>query len=1067
MIKQFVKLVTFRAYQEKLLEQVSIRIPNQWQASKALLAGLAAKMTAKTILFITSMGQEPIYLTDLYNFEALNLLELPSWEVLASQNIEPSPDIVGERAKTLEALLHPPASSAQVIVTNVQALLTMVIPQNQFQRQAIHLKKGVEKSLQELIEHLGHLGYLRVKLVSDKGEFAVRGGIIDIFPSTETQPVRIEFFGDEIESMRAFDPVHQVSVSLVNTLSIYATKELESLKSNQENSSIFSYLPKDTIIFIDNPVDLKHKYQELAQFFEVNNNLLLSWSELIEKLSFFQKVIFQDEHSTAFFKKVENLEIPIKKFDEVFPAKTKIVHQENQTYLVRLPQLGFKDYHFHYLCQGESEEKMLKDQMLSVYQTIPENVLFESGHWSSGWVLPKEHKAYISSAEITQRYIIKRKKQRSSYHSAPIEFMELEVGDYVVHLQHGIGKYLGCERRKNHLGVETDYLNLEYAEAARLYVPLDQSHFVSKYVGSKHETPKLHQLGGKSWLKTKVQTERAIVDYASELLNMYAERALKSGVVYPSDSEDVSLFEREFPYKETDDQIQAINAIKEDFTSSKPMDRLICGDVGYGKTEVAMRAAFKAVVDGGCQVAVLVPTTILAMQHYETFAQRMSNFPINIAEMSRFVSSKKQKEYLAGIKSGAVDIVIGTHRIISKDIEFKNLGLIIIDEEQRFGVRAKEHLRSMKVGVDCLTLSATPIPRTLYMSLVGARDISLINSPPQDRLPIQTSMIEEDPKLIKEAILREISRDGQVYIIHNRVISIYRLAEKIQGWLPNVRIVVAHGQMHADDLDQVFHAFKNKEADILIATTIIESGVDIPNANTIIIDRADQYGLADLYQLRGRVGRWNRKAYAYFVLPRNKVVQEIAQKRLNALIENSGYGGGMKIAMRDLEIRGAGEILGTSQSGHISAIGFHLYCKLLKRTILSMQGKAPKTIIETKVEFPIDARIPDSYVPDLSIRMELYQRLGEAYSIQDLEVIFKEMIDRFGRALDPVVWLYHLLRFKIVASARQFTEIIYHKNYFSAKQRIKGKIIEHEVPYILAKEPALFEEEMIKLIKQL
>ena len=468
------------------------------------------------------------------------------------------------------------------------------------------------------------------------------------------------------------------------------------------------------------------------------------------------------------------------------------------------------------------------------------------------------------------------------------------------------------------------------------------------------------------------------------------------------------------------------------------MDRLVCGDVGYGKTEVAMRAAFKAVVDGRKQVAVLVPTTVLATQHYENFVERFSNFPITIGVLSRFRTAKQIKETLEGIKNGTVDVVVGTHRVISEDVQFKDLGLIIIDEEQRFGVKAKEHLKRMKVGVDCLTLSATPIPRTLYMSLVGARDMSVISTPPQDRLPITTVITEPNDIVIKNALLRELARDGQAYIIHNRVESIFEYASHIQELLPKARIVVAHGQMHSDEIDLVFHMFKNGQADILVATTIVENGIDIPNANTIIVDRADRFGMADLYQLRGRVGRWNRRAYGYLLVPRVHLLPDIVRKRLEALASSSGYGGGMKVAMRDLEIRGAGNILGMEQSGQVSTIGFHLYCKLLKRAMLAMQGKAPAIVADTKIEFLVDARIPEEYVHEPHLRMEIYQRLGEAISLEDVETIWTEIKDRFGIPPEAAVWLYHLTRIRAVASQRGY--VLLKQDKFSLTlEKQKGK----------------------------
>jgi transcription-repair coupling factor (superfamily II helicase) len=498
-------------------------------------------------------------------------------------------------------------------------------------------------------------------------------------------------------------------------------------------------------------------------------------------------------------------------------------------------------------------------------------------------------------------------------------------------------------------------------------------------------------------------------------------------------------FEEEFPFVETQDQLEAVAAIKKDMESSKAMERLVCGDVGYGKTEVAMRAAFKAVVDGRKQVAILVPTTVLAMQHYENFVERMANFPINVAVISRFCTTKERNDAIEGVANGTVDILIGTHRIISGDVLFKDLGLVIIDEEHRFGVKAKEHLKRIKVGVDCLSLSATPIPRTLYMSLVGARDMSVINTPPQDRLPIKTIITEPNDNIIKNALLRELSRDGQAYYIHNRVESLPEVAGHIKTLLPAARVATVHGQMKSDEVDMVFHAFKSGKIDILVATTIVESGIDIPNANTILIDRADHIGLSDLYQLRGRVGRWNRRAYAYFLVRRLHAVPEITRKRLNALAESTGYGGGMKLAMRDLEIRGAGDILGTEQSGQVAAVGFHFYCKMLKRTIKALQGEMPEGLAETKVDFAYDARFSEEYINEPSLRMELYQRLGEAMSWEDVDGIWEEVVDRFGTPPDTAQWLYHMTRIRVVAAKRGYTQVVVNKNSLVSTKKIGEK----------------------------
>ena len=523
-------------------------------------------------------------------------------------------------------------------------------------------------------------------------------------------------------------------------------------------------------------------------------------------------------------------------------------------------------------------------------------------------------------------------------------------------------------------------------------------------------------------------------------------------------------FEEEFPYPETEDQLRAISEIKQDMCSAKAMDRLLCGDVGYGKTEVAIRAAFKAVYDGKKQVAVLVPTTVLTLQHFETFCERMRNHPIVVKAISRFHSAKEVRETVQGIKEGTVDILIGTHRLLSKDVIFKDLGLIIIDEEQRFGVRAKEHLKALKVGVDCLTLTATPIPRTLYLSLLGARDISVVNTPPQDRLPIKTILTERDPTVITNGLLRELSRDGQAYFIHNRVESIDLISSELGKLLPQAKIVTGHGQMPGDELDTVFYAFKKGEADILVATTIVENGIDIPNANTIFIDRADQFGLSDLYQLRGRVGRWNRPAYAYLLVPRLKELPEIARKRLYALLEAQGYGAGMKTAKRDLEIRGAGDPLGEEQSGELSIIGFHLYCKLVSRAIDALKKQQDPSFLETKMEFPYDARLPEDYIPEISLRLEMYHRLGDATTPEEVDALFNELKDRFGTPPIPTLWLYHLARLRTFAASLRYTLLKFNSYTLEAERLTSKGPLKRTYPLKSPKSPADLEKQTISLI---
>lgn len=671
----------------------------------------------------------------------------------------------------------------------------------------------------------------------------------------------------------------------------------------------------------------------------------------------------------------------------------------------------------------------------------------------------------IPNPEITNRNRIRRQKWRSTHHTTASEFHQLEPGDMVVHYHSGIGQFLGMEKQINLQGVESEFLAIQYADTSKLFVPLSQAYLVSRYIGSSETPPSLSQLGSKKWQNSRQSAQAQIVGYANDLLHMYAEREAHGGFQYSTDSDYMLNFERDFPYQETQDQLLAITDIKQDMMSQKAMDRMICGDVGYGKTEVAMRAAFKAVADGQKQVAVLVPTTVLAMQHFENFSKRMSGFPIKIDVVSRFRTPKQVKETLKQVEDGAIDILIGTHRLLSKDVLFKNLGLIVIDEEQRFGVRSKEHLKKMKVGVDCLTLSATPIPRTLYMSLVGARDMSVINTPPQDRLPVRTIIAETEEEVITGALQRELARGGQAFFIHNRVESIYAKAAMIQKLVPGARIGIVHGQMDADDIDPIFHNFKQGNLDILFATTIVENGIDIPNANTILIDRADTLGLSDLYQLRGRVGRWNRAAYAYFLIPKKAVLPELTRKRLNALVEAGGYGGGMKIAMRDLEIRGAGDLLGVQQSGQVSSIGFHLYCKLLKRAIDALKKQRVITFEETKLEFPIDARIPEFYIHEVSIRMELYHRLGEAATYQEADELLAEMKDRFGTPPPPVLWLYHMTRIRTFASINRFTLLKLAPTFLLAEQQ-KGKTSEKK-SFPMPKKIHTPKELEIQIIEQL
>lgn len=1079
--------------EEVLRKQESLLIEELWNAPKALLASLAQRVTGKHILVLTGASQEEVRLYhDFAFFTQRPIVDFPAWETLPSDEIPPSVDIVGERYKTLRQIST--SEEPYIILTSLQACLQKLIPPDQFKEAHLTLKVGDTISFEELTEKLTAIGYCRQGVASDKGEFAVRGGIVDIFPISSPDPYRIEFWGDEIESMRTYDPVGQKSVLPVKSLEITPAQEMELLKKHSSKSSILDYLGPETIVIFDDLLALEDRYSNLvnlggtasALFSSIDDFLeqvkplqKIYWTQqLIEELSevrvmekmqggfYSQKALYQisfqmfNQELTA--RRWQHPFVPIAQF--LLPELPEGQEAKGEEIILALSKLSHAAYQLDVLCETELEQKSFLDRVQSANVTLPKQTAIHFGYLSSGFVLPDMQLMLLPMTEITQRYKIRRQKQRSTYHTVQSEMNEIAPGEMIVHLNHGIGRYLGLERRPDHNGVMTEFFQVEYADKATLYVPINQAHFISKYVGATEELPRMHTLGSSRWKKVRETTEKAIVGYAKDLLQLYAQRSVKQGFACAPDGPDMQSFEEDFPYVETDDQLAAIAAVKQDLMAESSMDRLICGDVGYGKTEVAMRAAFKAVVDGRKQVAVLVPTTVLAMQHYDSFVERMRHFPITIGVLSRFRSPKEVRETIKKIEEGSIDIVVGTHRLISEDVVFKDLGLIIIDEEQRFGVKAKEHLKKIKLNADCLTLSATPIPRTLYMSLSGVRDMSVINTPPQDRLPISTIICEPNEHVIRNALLRELSRDGQAFVIHNRVETIYETADNIKRLLPQARIVVGHGQMHADELDQVFHAFKSGQADILVATTIIENGIDIPNANTILIERADHFGLADLYQMRGRVGRWNRRAYAYFLVKNLHRMPEISRKRLNALAESSGYGGGMKLAMRDLEIRGAGNMLGTEQSGHVAAIGFHLYCKLLNRTVKALQGKAPVNVCDTKLEFFIDARLPEEYVNEVSLRMEFYQRLGEAVSWEEVDVIWEELKDRFGEPPEPAIALYHLTRIRVFGSLNGYTLLRFEKYTLTAEQRKEGQPVVRKI--LIGKSPGPQDLE-INIIKAL
>ena len=1086
-----------KTLQQLISEGYSILAEELWDSPKALIATASQEICNKNILIITGQAQEESrLLQDLKYFSKVPICDFPSWETLPGEKIAPSPDVVGDRYQVLQTLCA--TENKQIVVSSLQACLQKLIPRSALNKLQVHLCAGQELAFTQLVEQIIEMGYTRCTVASDKGEFAVRGGIIDVYPVSSPDPVRIEFWGDEIESLRIYDPIAQTSIEKIDNVHITPGKELEFLNEQQQLETILDYLGPETIVIFDDLLAIEDRYASLKS---LSNNKSQSFLEIeeflddvskltkiyfteqtIDQLSNIQLLAWNDESSFSSSKKLYPIEFQMFKrslnavrwlspFQRITDTCfIDLALEKDPSYgdflLLALQNHLDPECHLEFLCDSDLEQQQLQKRLQELGIQLSNPSSFSKGYLSSGYYLPDISYCLLPNTEITQRHKIRRQKQRSTYHSTPSEAYELSNGDAVVHLNNGIGVFHGITKKTSTEGVTEEFFQIEYADQAQLFVPLNQSHLVSKYVGTKDSRPNLHKLGSSKWKRAKASTEKAIMGYASDLLKLSAERELKGGIQYASDSELLQQFEQSFPFVETEDQIAAIQDIKKDMCSTLCMNRLVCGDVGFGKTEVAMRAAFKAVVDGGMQVAVLVPTTVLAMQHYETFKERMKHFPVQVEVLSRFRKPKETKLALEKTASGSVDILIGTHRLLSKDVYFKNLGLVIIDEEQRFGVRSKEHLKKVRSNVDCLTLSATPIPRTLYMSLVGARDMSVICTPPQERLPIKSILTESSDAIIRQAILRELNRDGQVFVIHNRVESIDHFANKIQQLVPQAKVVVAHGQMASNNIDSIFHQFKEGEADILVATTIVENGIDIPNANTILIDQADCFGLSELYQLRGRVGRWNKRAYAYLLTRKGKLIAVDSKKRLDALLEASGFGAGFKLAMRDLEIRGAGNILGVEQSGHVSSIGFHLYCKLLKRTIATLKGQLPSCLTDTRIEFPITAHIPESYISESSLRMSIYQRLGEAVSWEEVKQVGVELKDRFGPPPKSIIWLYHLTRIKVFGSRNGFTLIKWSSGTLIMERKLGKDSASAKVPLKPTKKPKELEDLVIHHCKK-
>jgi transcription-repair coupling factor (superfamily II helicase) len=809
--------------------------------------------------------------------------------------------------------------------------------------------------------------YERAASVERPGEYAIRGGIIDLFPLTADRPVRAELAGYRVESLREFEVATQASLAPVDRFEVSLIPE-----DAPDSATLLDYLPEKAVVVLKEPaeMDLRNpKWQE--GYHELARRAVLSLSALPQP-------------------DAENLRIvSLQRFSGV------LAHVERELEAVRRKRTVI-------FCANEGEEKRLRE-------LVKGPVEIRRGRLSAGFIFEDQQSVFIPNHQLFNRYRLRRSARHAD--TRPIDtLLEIERGDIVVHLTHGIGRFVGIERRKNQ-----EFMVLEYAGSARVFVPVTSLDLVQKYVGGSETPPPLSTLGGDRWAQAKLRAEQAVEKLAKDLLQVQALREMELGMAFPPDAEWQREFEAAFPYEETEDQLEVAGQISADMRSPRPMDRLVCGDVGYGKTELAMRAAFRCAV-ANRQVAVLVPTTVLAQQHLQTFRERMADYPVRIESLSRFKSKAEQKKILKAVAAGAVDIVIGTHRLVQADVRFKDLGLVIIDEEQRFGVEHKEFLKKVRATVDVLTLTATPIPRTLHMSLLGIRDISSLLTPPQDRLAIRTEIQPYDERRIREAILHELERGGQIYFVHNRVHSIDRVRRRLELIVPEARFGVGHGQMHEDELEATMLRFLEKEIDVLVCTTIIESGLDIPNVNTMIIDQADFFGLADLHQLRGRVGRYRVQAFCHLLLPVDRDIVPQAKKRLKAIEEFSELGAGFKIAMRDLEIRGVGNLLGREQHGHIAAIGYDLYCRLLEKAVKKSKKQAVSEPLECTVDLGLEAFVPEEYIPDIRTRVEAYRRLTGCRSEEELAAAEREVIDRFGPMPEPVRHFLQTMRVKIRAA---------------------------------------------------
>ena len=1085
LVKVVPNVKKYKTYLEDVKNKINpMMISGLTDSGKVHLAYSTCFYAERPICIVTyNELQAKKIIKDLAYFED-SIEYFPKKEILAYDYLTESKDSLFERIEVLNNIIN---KKARIIVTTVEAVMQPMIAKKTLYKNLLKLKVGQELNLDKLKETLINLGYERYDVIEGKGQFSIRGGIVDIAVNSKSG-VRIELWGDEIDSIRKFNILTQRSTDMLEETSIYpafeyvlensidqvckkieeskyagvlndiAEEDIEQIKSGDyiskidkyftffynKQESILDYLDKDCIVFLDEISKIKARSENIIKDTETILKGLVEKRkipiQILEQTMDYIKVIDKTKEKQTIY--LENKEIGFTDVQSMHAKRNGYSFSYREVNFFRssmdllfeeLQKANKKSKQTVVLCGNYDNAKKLSKLLeeKNIKYTLDENLetdivpgvtFLTSGTISTGFESYDLNLLVISASELFVSREKKRTRLSQSFKEGEtVIFSDLKIGDYVVHKTHGIGEYIGVNTIKAD-GVTKDYIKVKYKDNDILYVPISSLDNIRKYIGAEKGAPKINRLGSKDWEKTKARVKNNLREVARELIELYAKRQHSKGYSFSKDTIWQKEFEDSFPYVETDDQLRCIEEVKKDMEAEKPMDRLLCGDVGYGKTEVAIRAAFKACMDQK-QVAYLVPTTVLAQQQYESFKERMEKFPIRVDVLNRFRTPKEQKQILEKLEKGELDVVIGTHRILSKDVKFKNLGFLIIDEEHRFGVKDKEKIKEIKTNVDVLTMTATPIPRTLHMSILGIRDMSVIYEPPQNRKPVQTYVLEYDDEIVREAITKELEHDGQVFYLFNNVEGIEAKANKIQALVPEAKIGVAHGQMSGRELEEIMQDFIDKKINVLVCTTILESGIDIPNANSIIVENADRLGLAQLYQIRGRVGRSEKQGYAYIMYKKDKLLSEVADKRLKAIKEFTEFGSGFKIAMRDLEIRGAGSILGEMQHGHMEQVGYDMYCKLLDQVVKEMKGIQVEEEIDVQLDLDVSSYIPDEFIEDSNQKIEIYQEIALCKNEDEIKDITDSIIDRYGNMPKEIEKLLDIARIRNACRAKNIIKV--------------------------------------------